>query len=245
MTGTDVHEDLQRFVLGMKGGFFSLRGDCGYAYPLKRGTTVVGWPEWPSGLAPDWWEELQRALPQSLRILTFLPNTILGAGPTDAVMKKLGAFVACRVALDRQWIGDPSIAALDPTEMGLLRDIAYSLGHEYTLCSPQELEATCSLGVGKWLAARQEDGSLVGAILVHGAQSERAWIRRMSVAPNSRRHGYGRLLVTAALAFACTHGFREVTGLVEERVWDWGFYAGMGFKEMNRVSCVLLEAGDV
>jgi len=75
--------------------------------------------------------------------------------------------------------------------------------------------------------------SPVGVAVIHGATTDRAWLRRLFVRPQYRNLGFSYDLINYSLMVAKERQFESVSALVENTMWLRKIYEKTGFRIKN------------
>jgi ribosomal protein S18 acetylase RimI-like enzyme len=82
----------------------------------------------------------------------------------------------------------------------------------------------------------RDESVVVGSAMV-GFDGHRGWIYYLAVAPDHRRHGHGRTLMTAAETWLRGHGAPKMQLMVRDgNVAALGFYEALGLERQNLVT---------
>lgn len=95
---------------------------------------------------------------------------------------------------------------------------------------------------GAELVVAEKDGRLVGTGFLKHIDDQTGEVVRMSVAPDARRTGVGRMILDELVRRAWHRGYATVT-LSTLASWDAAaFYRACGFSERQRITVALGEA---
>jgi ribosomal protein S18 acetylase RimI-like enzyme len=92
----------------------------------------------------------------------------------------------------------------------------------------REANATVLLG--------RNDGVLVASVLV-GHDGHRGWVYYVTVDPDHRYKGYGRVIMTAAENWLCARGIQKLQLMVRgDNAHVHAFYRSLGYYDQERVT---------